>query len=211
MLVTKIALPRRTFLRGVGATLALPLLDAMVPALSALAKTEARAVPPSASSIRRTASCRTSGRRQPKAGRSSFTDPQPAPAAPRPRARGERTGASPGGVVRRRQCGSPSSHRRLAERRTCLDAQHGVGDQPEHDRRSDRCGNNRQGHAPPSLELAFEPDVDCLRQRRGLLYSNTVSWRTPTTPPAGRSAPARRVRAAVRRRRHRRRAPRRQP
>ncbi len=35
MIVTKKALDRRTFLRGVGATLALPLLDAMVPALSA--------------------------------------------------------------------------------------------------------------------------------------------------------------------------------
>jgi hypothetical protein len=33
--VTKKALPRRTFLRGVGATLALPLLDAMVPAFGA--------------------------------------------------------------------------------------------------------------------------------------------------------------------------------
>ena len=33
MIITKMALPRRTFLRGVGATLALPLLDAMVPAL----------------------------------------------------------------------------------------------------------------------------------------------------------------------------------
>ncbi len=33
--ITKKALPRRTFLRGVGATLALPLLDAMVPAFAA--------------------------------------------------------------------------------------------------------------------------------------------------------------------------------
>src|SRR5580700_6562682 len=41
MMITKMALPRRTFLRGVGATLALPLLDAMVPALSAMAKTVA--------------------------------------------------------------------------------------------------------------------------------------------------------------------------
>jgi hypothetical protein len=39
MFISKLALPRRTFLRGVGATLALPLLDAMVPALSALEKT----------------------------------------------------------------------------------------------------------------------------------------------------------------------------
>ena len=37
MVITKVALPRRTFLRGMGATLALPLLDAMVPAMSARA------------------------------------------------------------------------------------------------------------------------------------------------------------------------------
>ena len=41
MHIKKLSLPRRTFLRGVGATLALPLLDAMVPALSALGKTAA--------------------------------------------------------------------------------------------------------------------------------------------------------------------------
>ncbi len=36
MIITKMALPRRTFLRGLGATVALPLLDAMVPAASAM-------------------------------------------------------------------------------------------------------------------------------------------------------------------------------
>jgi hypothetical protein len=41
MIVTKKALPRRTFLRGMGATLALPLLDAMIPAMTALADTPA--------------------------------------------------------------------------------------------------------------------------------------------------------------------------
>ena len=35
MIVTKKALPRRTFLRGMGAALSLPLLDAMIPALTA--------------------------------------------------------------------------------------------------------------------------------------------------------------------------------
>ena len=35
MIITQKALPRRTFLRGIGATLALPLLDSMVPALAA--------------------------------------------------------------------------------------------------------------------------------------------------------------------------------
>ena len=44
MIVTKMALPRRTFLRGLGATLALPLLDAMVPALSVQARTAANPV-----------------------------------------------------------------------------------------------------------------------------------------------------------------------
>src|SRR5215831_18395674 len=41
MIVTKKCLPRRTFLRGVGAALALPLLDAMVPSMTALASTPA--------------------------------------------------------------------------------------------------------------------------------------------------------------------------
>src|SRR6184192_603180 len=44
MILTKKALPRRTFLRGVGATIALPLLDAMVPAATALAKTAANPI-----------------------------------------------------------------------------------------------------------------------------------------------------------------------
>ena len=43
MIVTRMALPRRTVLRGLGATLALPLLDSMVPALTATAQTPARA------------------------------------------------------------------------------------------------------------------------------------------------------------------------
>ena len=44
MIISKKALPRRTFLRGMGTTLALPLLDAMVPAATALAATPAKPV-----------------------------------------------------------------------------------------------------------------------------------------------------------------------
>jgi hypothetical protein len=44
MFVTKMHLSRRTMLRGLGATIALPLLDAMVPALTALSKTSAAPV-----------------------------------------------------------------------------------------------------------------------------------------------------------------------
>jgi hypothetical protein len=45
MIITRLHMPRRTFLRGVGATLALPLLDSMVPALAAARTTAAKAVP----------------------------------------------------------------------------------------------------------------------------------------------------------------------
>jgi hypothetical protein len=41
MIITKKALPRRTYLRGMGASLALPLLDAMIPAATAATKTAA--------------------------------------------------------------------------------------------------------------------------------------------------------------------------
>jgi hypothetical protein len=44
MIITKMALPRRTFLRGLGVSLALPLLDSMVPALTAQARTAAKPV-----------------------------------------------------------------------------------------------------------------------------------------------------------------------
>ena len=69
MIITKKALPRRTFLRGMGATLALPLLDAMVPSMTALAKTPADAgAPPGlrlhADGLRH----RRAGRRRAKAG-----------------------------------------------------------------------------------------------------------------------------------------------
>ena len=44
MIITRQALPRRTFLRGLGTTVALPLLDAMVPSMTALARTPAAPV-----------------------------------------------------------------------------------------------------------------------------------------------------------------------
>ena len=50
MFIAKLALPRRTFLRGLGATLGLPLLEAMVPAMTTIART---AAPPTTTSTRR--------------------------------------------------------------------------------------------------------------------------------------------------------------
>ncbi len=45
MIITRQALPRRTVLRGLGTAVALPLLDGMVPALTALERTAAKAKP----------------------------------------------------------------------------------------------------------------------------------------------------------------------
>ena len=45
MIITKHSLPRRTFLRAVGASLALPLLDSMVPAFAAVRSSAAKPVP----------------------------------------------------------------------------------------------------------------------------------------------------------------------
>jgi len=44
MILTKKALPRRTFLRGLGGALALPLLDSMIPAMSASGSANERAI-----------------------------------------------------------------------------------------------------------------------------------------------------------------------
>ena len=66
MIITKMSLPRRTFLRGVGATIALPFLDAMVPALSAQRQTAAAPMPRLGFFYvpERDVSCRTSTRRE---------------------------------------------------------------------------------------------------------------------------------------------------
>jgi hypothetical protein len=45
MFIKKISLARRTFLRGIGAAVGLPLLDAMVPAFTAIAQTAANPPP----------------------------------------------------------------------------------------------------------------------------------------------------------------------
>src|SRR5277367_5321481 len=44
MIVSRKAIPRRTMLRGIGSMFALPLLDSMVPALTAMASTPAKPV-----------------------------------------------------------------------------------------------------------------------------------------------------------------------
>ena len=71
MFISKKHLSRRTVLRGLGAAVSLPLLDAMIPAGTALAQTAARRSRSSASSISRTAPSWIAGHRRRRAARSS--------------------------------------------------------------------------------------------------------------------------------------------
>ena len=92
MIITKKSLPRRTFLRGLGATLALPLLDGMVPALRPLrASRGRRRCVGWASSTCRTGSRWSSGRRRADGAGFELTPIlRAARAVPRPHARRER-------------------------------------------------------------------------------------------------------------------------
>ena len=71
MFITKKHLSRRTFLRGAGVTVGLPLLDAMIPAWTALAQTAASRSRAWDSCTSRTARSWISGRRRPRARTSS--------------------------------------------------------------------------------------------------------------------------------------------
>ena len=123
MIITKTALPRRTFLRGMGATLALPLLDAMVPAMSAMSQTAARPVHRPWLSLFAERRGDESHGYQPLESRSArgasfriLADSAPARALPGPAGRGQRAQPRAGGVDGRRPRRSHARHRDLAER-----------------------------------------------------------------------------------------------
>ena len=152
MFITKTALPRRTFLRGLGAALALPLLDAMVPALSALAQTPAQPAPPARVRLhaeRRRAELH--GHQLLDAGRRgrdlrAVADPDAARAVPRSAGRRQRPGAAPGRRARRRrQRRSHARHQLVADRRA-PQAHRRRRRAQRHLGRSDRGGGARQGH-----------------------------------------------------------------
>ena len=201
MIITKKALPRRTFLRGMGATLALPLLDAMIPSMTALAATAAaparlrrlgfvympmgcditRWTPPGAD---RSTSCRRSSARWPRS---------------RSTSRRSRIwsckNAYPGTHA--------TSNCRVPERRPReTDGEHRL--LSRHDGRSDRGQANRPGDA---TAVARTVDGSALgrrpvRQRLCLRLSEQSVLVVADDAAAGRGSSADRVREAVRRRRH---------
>ena len=208
--LTKKHISRRTILRGAGAMLALPLLDAMVPARTALAQTAARAE----AALRRPASCRTGWRRATgcprrrarsrrelpfnwkplEPFRESDGDPQrPALAVGRTAARRR---PAPITGWPRRSCARRSRRRRPAPTSTPA-------------RRSTRSSRRRSAreNLMPSMQLAVEdPGANSSNCGEGYscTYTNTISWASPTLAAADGAEPAGGVRADVRRRQHRR-------
>ena len=187
MIITKMALPRRTFLRGMGATVALPLLDAMVPALSALAKTAAEPGPPPRVRLRAErrddeprgrrrarGRCSTSCRRR-SARSAPFRDQvrradRPEPAAGRVAGRRQRRAlARPDGVA-------DAASIRSGPKAPTSQAGTTV----------DQIAAQVLGKDTPllSLEMALEQNylVGNCDNGYSCVYWNTISWRTPTTP-----------------------------
>ena len=179
MFITKMSLPRRTFLRGMGATVALPLLDAMVPAFTALAKTPATPqrrfgavyIPHGAIMDRYTPATAGAG--------FEFT-PILKPLEP-----------FKDHVVVVSNLDRPGDRRqprhrvgRVAERRDRQEDRR-PGLPPRHDGRSGHRQADRPGHAVPvargghrglhRLRRRLQPGYACA-------YMNTISWASPTTP-----------------------------
>jgi hypothetical protein len=184
MIITKVALPRRTFLRGIGATLALPLLDAMVPALSAMAKTAATPVRrlgffyiPNGANMERWT---------PKAdGRAFEFSPTLKPLEPfrnqvvvvsgLDQQRAENLGE---GVGEHARASAVWLNGVRPKRTEGADVQAGVT--------ADQLAAREIGADTPltSLELALEPSfmVGNCDNGYSCVYMNTLSWRTETTP-----------------------------
>lgn len=188
MIITKMALPRRTFLRGMGATLALPLLDAMVPALSAMTRTAANPVrrlgfvyiPNGVAQNKATNYWMPTGE-----GRSFEFSPILSPLSPYR----DRLVVVTGLAHRQAESlgdGNADHHRGAAG---WLTGVHAVtrtkGAEVRLATTMDQIAARELGKDTqlPSLELSVEtPTSIACDAGADCFYSNTISWRTPTTP-----------------------------
>ena len=183
MIITKRALPRRTFLRGVGATLALPMLDAMVPALSGISGRAAEPVrrlgwvyipngmvmdswtPPAHTALElSTTLSPLAPFREQMVVVSGLAQPQ-----------AEALGDGNGEHTRATATWLNGVHPRETEG---ADVLAGVT--------ADQMAAARLGRTTPlpSLELAIDRDflVGNCENGYSCIYMNTISWRNPTTP-----------------------------
>jgi hypothetical protein len=184
MIVTKKALPRRTVLRGIGSALALPLLDAMVPALSALNKTPAR--PVHRLGFFYVANGANMDAWKPKGGARDFElSPSLAPLTPfrnqlvvlsgLAHRQAESMGDGNGEHTRGSAVWLNGVHPKWTEG---ADVRAGTT--------ADQIAARELGGQTPlrSLELSLEPNflVGNCDNGYSCVYMNTISWRTPTTP-----------------------------
>ena len=183
MIITKKRLPRRTFLRGVGATLALPMLDAMVPALSGISGRAAEPVrrlgwvyipngmvmdswtPPATTALElSTTLSPLAGYRDRMVVLSGLAQPQ-----------AEALGDGNGEHTRATATWLNGVHPRETEG---ADVLAGVT--------ADQIAAAQLGRSTPlpSLELAIDRDflVGNCENGYSCIYMNTIAWRDPTTP-----------------------------
>ena len=183
MIITKKTLPRRLFLRGVGATLALPMLDAMVPALSGISGRAAEPVrrlgwvyipngmvmpswtPPATTALELSTTL------SPLA---SFRD-QMVVVSGLAHPQAEALGDGNGEHTRATATWLNGVHPKQTEG---ADVRAGVT--------ADQVAAARLGRTTPlpSLELAIDRDflVGNCENGYSCVYMNTISWRNPTTP-----------------------------
>ena len=186
MIITKKSLPRRTFLRGVGATLALPLLDAMVPAASVLAQT------PAAPAIRMGFIYTPHGVIQdqwvPTTVGAGFDVPPIL--GPLTSFRDQLLVVS---GLAHRQADSLGDGNGDHQRATAvwLSGEHAWERRVQTEARELRLGTTADQLAArelgkhtllPSIELTLETPTAIACDSGDCFYSNTLSWRTPTTP-----------------------------
>ena len=186
MIITKKASPARTVLRGLGATLALPLLDGMVPALTAPARHGREADEPPRRGLRaergRHGELDAGGR-----GRRVrvHADSAAACAVSGSPARAERARQQARGGAAGRTCGRAWAHRRRVPDRRAREA--------------DRRRRLRGGHFDRS-DRGDGSSVSRRSSRRSSSASRPPSSRAPATPASAAPTPTRSP-GAVRRRR----------
>ena len=201
--ITKKHLSRRTFLQGAGVTMALPFLESMVPAATPLRQT--------AAGEDRTRRHLCSARRdhgQVDAGERGrrfrvHRDPAAAEAVPRQRQRDQRSEPSAGLWRRSATVESQPLRRGVSERRQCRSRAAGAAR-----RHGGPAGGaaDRTGHAAALAradDRGLEPE---LRRRSELRLPQHDFVAGSDLAAADAEQPAGRLRAAVRRRQHRRRA-----
>ena len=205
MLITKRALPRRTFLRGAGAALALPFagrdgargLRALADRGRSGAAARVRLLPQRREHV---PVAEQGGRQRVRA----VADPGAARPLPRRGHGAVRSRQRPGEPVGRRHRRPPARRFLVAERHPSAQergSRRARGD----DHRSDRRGRDRPGHAAGlagALSRAGRLDGHLRRQRLQLRLYRLALVADADHAAAGRAQPAQRVRPDVRRRRH---------